>query len=145
MKFILDYSKWRAGSDGENSVGEGYTRLLNSEGYKCCLGQFSEQCGVPEENLLDVDDPEDLFKCNTLNSDGGELHYTLGEIPFTSIDNSTGVFRYRNNTVLSKKAMIINDDSKITTNQRIEELKELFEEHGHEIEVINLPTEEETP
>jgi hypothetical protein len=45
-KLILDYSKWRCGMDGANSLGDGETALLNDKGFMCCLGMFGKQCGI---------------------------------------------------------------------------------------------------
>ncbi len=55
-------SKWSSGGDGHFSTGIGPTRMLNSEGYMCCLGQFAQQVGVKEQNLLGKTTPDHVAK-----------------------------------------------------------------------------------
>jgi hypothetical protein len=53
---VLDESIWRCGDDAKDpnkSRGTGYTKLLNEEGYMCCLGQFSLQLS-PELRKVDI-------------------------------------------------------------------------------------------
>lgn len=117
---ILNYRKWRCGRDGKgNSHGQGSTRLLNSCGYMCCLGQFSPQLNpeITRENLLEGFSPEDLDKT----------------IP--GLTTKRGVI----NTYLSNQAIEINDDRHTTITEKIKSLKGLFKEHGYRIKVVNLP------
>ena len=57
---IINRAKWRTGGTEDDNTGEGYTALLNKEGYMCCLGFRCEQMGIPKENLLGISSPEDL-------------------------------------------------------------------------------------
>ena len=60
---VLDYEKWRCGGfwgQKDSSLGKGETRLLNYHGYMCCLGQFSEQCGIACDLLLYKETPIEL-------------------------------------------------------------------------------------
>ena len=52
MEFIIDRSKWRCGGQGKNSRGKGSVKLLNNEGFMCCLGQTCSQTGIENEDLL---------------------------------------------------------------------------------------------
>jgi hypothetical protein len=116
-QFILDYSKWRCGRDSAtNKLGEGYTRLLNQEGYMCCLGQYCEQEGVDVALLKNKYAPQSLgIKIPLLTKDG-----------FWE-------------TELSIKAMRINDNQFTTPDEKIEKLRELFAAQGVELKVINKP------
>lgn len=104
----LDLKKWRCGANGQNQLGAGRTRLLNKEGFMCCLGQFSLQLGATELDILDWGKP-----------------------------SSAGLSIPELNDNLSYDAIGINDNERLTTEQRIAELKELFSKHGFEIKVIN--------
>jgi len=118
MEFIIDRSKWRCGGTLEhNSKGLGKTRLLNSEGYMCCLGQVSKQLGCSDESLLFTETPY------SINDDEIDK---VRDVLLT--DN-----RYHNN--LSLKAIDINDDNTIIKEKEVL-LKELFKEHGHSITFI---------
>lgn len=112
-KLILDYSKWRCGEDGNYSLGEGDTKLLNAKGFMCCLGQWGLQCGIPEEDMLGNEEP---IECYT-------------KVPLFEGDGR--------NLVID--AIDINDNSKTTTEEKIELLKERLKQEGIELEVINKP------
>ena len=125
-KLILDYSKWRCGVDGDNKLGEGDTALLNSEGYLCCLGQFSLQLNkaLTEKNIRGMGKPEEIGK----------------EIPLLVQEN----YNYNKNslfdeTELTEFAIDINDDPTTSSEEKISQLKELFLKQNYEIEVINKP------
>lgn len=118
-KFILDYSKWRCGLRGENKVGEGHTRLLNEEGFMCCLGQFSLQSGAKEENIIGVGYPS----MTSLLLNG-----------LTTTDH--GIIK---NSAFSNLAIPINDNEFTTPEEKIKRLTTLCKEHGYELEVINQP------
>lgn len=119
-KLVLDYSKWRCGRDSINQLGIGQTYLKNSDGFMCCLGQWCEQAGVPEVQLIRITTPAYL------------KHF----VPlFNRIDNEFNEI----NTELSIKAMKINDTTDTTPEYKIQALKELLLENGIELEVINKP------
>lgn len=63
----LDYKKWICGGGLNGNYkkinrahGNGSSKLLNSNGYMCCLGQFSEQAGISEKCLLNIGMPHHL-------------------------------------------------------------------------------------
>jgi hypothetical protein len=126
-KLILDYSKWRSGGDDENKVGEGRVALLNKRGFMCCLGQWCQQLGVKDENLLDNGEPQELNQ---------------GIKPFVSNENELYEEPCYKNTRLSDKAIAINDNPETTPEQKIEELTELLMKEGILLEVINKPQQE---
>ena len=124
MNFIIDYSKWRCGGNGENKLGEGETYMLNQEGFMCCLGQCQSQLGIPDGVLSKKGEPEEIgrvdgiFNCKVYYDDDDELIC---------------------NTVLSDNAISINDDDYTTPFEKMNGLKELFEANKHEISFINTP------
>lgn len=70
-KLILDYSKWRCGGDGENKLGAGDQRLLNSDGFMCAEGQWHMQSGATRDQLL----------CNTPASEALDPYpFSIGAI-----------------------------------------------------------------
>lgn len=112
-KLILDYSKWRCGDDGDHSLGEGPTKLLNEYGFMCCLGQFGQQMGVPEHEMDDMGEP---CECNT-------------QIELFTEDN--GVF--------VMQAISVNDEPGTTPEEKISAIRTLLSGRGIELEVINKP------
>lgn len=122
---ILDYSTWRCGYTSpykENRLGEGETRLLNTEGYMCCLGQFTPQLEptIKKEDILDKDVPSQLNK----------------HIPdFTFLPPLGGY----SSTLLVNSAITINDNHHTTVAEKIKSLKALFKKYGYTIRVINRP------
>ncbi len=127
---VLDYAKWRAGGhdyNGENPnvVGSGGIALLNKEGFMCCLGQFSPQLNpeVTEEDMLGNNNPCHLKKSIPLLN---EYRHTV----------------FQSDTELARTAMQINDDNTLDTETRISKIKELFATVDYEVEVINLPSQQ---
>jgi hypothetical protein len=125
-KLVLDYSKWRCGSLGHNALGEGCTRLLNTEGYQCCLGQWCSQIGVPESSLLNRCRPADL---------NISICYLTEQLQLSD--------KIIYNTSLAKRLMLINDNTMTTPFKKIKELEELLSDHNIKLEVINLPENEQ--
>lgn len=111
MKFVIDRKKWRCGQDGANSLGRGETKLLNAEGYMCCLGQICEQSGISREVLLN------------------KLYPPLKGVDWLS----TYVSEDRLYMVFVK----INDNRYLTNESREEQIKRLASQYGHEVEFIN--------
>lgn len=116
---ILDYSKWRSGAEGDNKVGEGKTKLLNSEGFMCCLGQFSTQLApeLSKNSILGESSPAYLSK-------------SIPGLSYKKID-------IIKDTPLSNKAIEINDNEDTTPERKIVLLRKLFRSKGYKIKVIN--------
>lgn len=116
MQFVIDRSKWICGSPNgiectslvKTANGKGNTRLLNSDGYMCCLGQIGEQLGCEKDKLLGRLYPSGIF----------ELQNTI----------------LIKDEQLSSDAMDINDDPYSTLEDKEQKLTQLFAEHGHKIE-----------
>jgi len=126
-KLILDYSKWRCGGNSVNKIGESGTEMLNEQGYMCCLGQFSLQLNkeIEMKDIYGTFGPSKLKAIPILN----EPAQTIERIGMNPFENS----------YISQKAIVINDDEHTTPEQKIELLKELFATVDCEIEVINKP------
>jgi hypothetical protein len=110
-KVVVDRSKWRFGGDIKN-VKYGWTMLLNERGFKCCLGFAIQQLeGVPEHEMLNLKDPADL------NKRMKDLTILIGP---ESIVNSG----------LSNELMMLNDNRRLTHQEREEKIYEAGKEHG---------------
>ena len=58
-KYIIDRSRWRWGGPYYDEK-RGYTRLLNQEGFMCCLGFLAKQCGCSAQRILNVPVPRKI-------------------------------------------------------------------------------------
>jgi hypothetical protein len=145
MEFVLDIDKWKSGSDyGPEPVGEGSTQLCNDAGYMCCLGQFAKQCGYTEEELQQFGDPEDLLealndefnsiegldddKCNVKPKEGYEDFVTI---------NVTNTYDHYKNTPLAIALIEANDSKDLGIRERAARIREILEDAGHSLKVIN--------
>lgn len=118
-KFVIDRTIWRCGkgSDPRYNRGEGLTRLLNKEGYMCCLGQICKQIGYDDEDIIDIGTPYPLRRIN---------HGVLLDDNY--FDSFSSFFAL---------AIQINDDPYITNEERERQLIELGKKSDIEIEFIN--------
>lgn len=116
---ILDYNTWRSGSIGLYETGLGPTNLFNSEGYMCCLGQFSCQARVPKDKLISLSTPKGLKMRNVV------VDAFIDDVGFE--------------TRLALDAILINDDTQKPVANRAVELKNLFKENGYTIKLVNFP------
>ena len=133
--FVLDVSKWRCGGSICTSnlvIGEGDTKLLNEEGYMCCLGQFAEQAGFVKDLLMNVNYPDMI------------LRYTDRESLTESQKDYLDIFVV--NGFMTKLSMELSqlNDAGISTYQdlvdKIESIKNLLTEHGYTLNVVNMPS-----
>lgn len=128
MEFIIDRSKWRSGMLGDNAKGIGEeTLLLNDKGGMCCLGFVSEQCGVPRKLLFGAPEPRALVE----EEDVVDLENVL-----LYFDDDLDIWQ---NTVLTNRAMVINDDEFTTSQEKEKQLITLFKENGHTIKFEGKP------
>ena len=118
-KIYIDRSKWRTGpSDiyeaeiGEHVTGKGQTQLLNSQGYKCCLGFVCQQAG-PRQRIRGKGDPYALEK----------------PVEGLSIRDVVNMIQ----TPLTNKAMYINDDGATTPRQKERLLRSLFKDSPYQL------------
>ena len=118
---------WRCGQNSEHSLGKGTTRLLNSEGFMCCLGQFTPQ--------LNPEVKEDQIKYMFMPA-SVSMYIPL----LTEKKESTFGTPYIDNTNFAGEAVTINDSEEMPVEEKVAKLRELFGQHGYEIEVINVPS-----
>ena len=102
----LDYTKWRCGSRGEHKHGNGPTRLLNEDGYMCCLGQFMAQAGCPATVLLGYGAPATVVDVSRVR---------VPELLPEKDDDFAGCS-------LTNRALNINDNKFLTTPERVKQL-----------------------
>lgn len=112
---ILDEKTWRCGQESgpSSSRGKGDTALINEEGFKCCLGQFSTQLKKEVELEDHMTNPRD----------------TNLVIPFLTRKLNNSI----KDTKLSSAAMTINDDPATTVGKKVVQLKRLFKSRGLKI------------
>lgn len=115
--FVINRKKWRAGDYGKHAIGKGETELLNVDGYMCCLGQMEKQLGAKKDLLLN------LFEPYEITSNEESMCNILSEVP-------------GQNSKLSSKAMTINDNERITNEEREARLIKLFAKHGVKLEFV---------
>ena len=116
-KVVIDRSKWRTGDISETyengeifrSTGLGETKLLNEEGFKCCLGFMTQQ--ITKKKVLGFGDPGDCsFSVPYLNK----------------LENGCRI-----NTDLATEAIYINDCDSITLAQKEDALKKIIQKHPY--------------
>lgn len=126
QEFIIDRNKWRCGSSlNKNARGLGHTRLLNKEGFMCCLGQISLQ--IENVNIDRKGKPSNVC-------------FSKENILVKVIYNNLGYI----DTDLSINAMYINDNSYLTLKERERQLKELFLKHNIKLKFIGKSVKHKT-
>ena len=113
---IINRAKWRTGGDPISiafSTGKGSTALLNNHGYMCCLGFRCHQMGIPKKELLYRTTPGSIA--------------TNWDIP--DLLDSRG-----NNTQFTNKAVGINDDNRLTSEEREKSITKHFATIGVTVE-----------
>lgn len=127
-KLKLFYDTWICGSplmnkDKSKCHGEGPTQMLNDKGFMCCLGQFSNQAGVPATCLKGSEGPYSVL------CDNHAFVTKLLEFDGT----------YSSSTGLTNAAIHINDCQGTTVKEKADELVELFAKYGIELELVGFP------
>lgn len=97
--------------------GGGPRRLLNLEGFKCCLGFFSLACGVPAKEILGASGPDNLKK---------DDQEKIPQLVFLE-----------EHTALTIEAVKINDDPFIEEAEREQKLSELFRKKGVKLKFVD--------
>ena len=130
-QLIIDRSKWRTGNDGEHQTGEGDTRLINKQGYMCCLGFYMRDLANIDENVLlneatpahaaHVGIAKDFYN---QNEDVKLLVTNIGDNDYFDTD-------------FCGNAMKTNDNPGITSDEREGCVKALFLNEGVEVSFIN--------
>jgi len=120
---VLDHNIW---VNGNTVTDNNYSCMLNGLGNECCLGQFSEQAGVPKDKLQDRGTPGSV-----VNVHGPDYRVScLARCSRHSSDNDTK---------LSKHAMLINDHRDTSVASKVVELRKLFATVNRKIKLVNFP------
>ncbi len=130
----IQRSKWRCGGSEHISAheagrrGAGVSRLLNDEGFMCCLGFDAVACGLPPTRILGVIDPESMATVSPLS--------VQPPLPVRYIRRrlvkSAYSWRTYDNSPIIRRAMVINDDEGLTHAQRERKLRPVLKELGYD-------------
>lgn len=117
MKFVVDRSKWRCGGNSKkaNKIGKGSTNLRNNQGFMCCLGHCALQLGATTKDITRKPMPHDVV------------------INLPILVTKPNQYGLVGDSMLSKRAANINDDSTLSLTQREKKLKAVFKRNHHEI------------
>lgn len=106
--FTIDRGRWRFGGSYREEWGD--TRLLNHEGYLCCLGFWSLSCGLSPEDI------KDFSECCRLP--------LAGKFPSWFMDDFN---------LVEDTFMVANDNPYLKQDEREKLLTKLFADHGVEL------------
>lgn len=111
-KFTVKKSEWLRGA-------KNFSRLLNSEGKRCCLGFLGQASGISDKSMLNAVSPIDMYNARI----GGWNLWSDFLLDITGGDNSRSCCLI----------MRFNDEPDIEDSVREELLKKEFKNHGVEI------------
>lgn len=134
MEFVLDVSKWVTPNSGKGEI-----QLLNNEGYMCCLGQFSEQLGVPMASLKNMNSIINLLDSylNLKTEIKGIKDLFIVEFEMQHPNLSQKDHQIGQHSDFALKLIAANDDKEIQLlHDRIERVREIIEYHEHSLKVI---------
>jgi len=119
---IIDRKTHRAGLLSKNARGEGETRLLNEQGYMCCLGSWClDRMEIAKEELVNKVYPSGLFRDSMMSK-------VLNRAP----DFWTEWYEGREYDQIEDLFIMINDDREITNEERERRLIKLAAHFGEE-------------
>jgi hypothetical protein len=123
IKVTIDRARWRTGSIGPNKTGEGHTRLLNQEGFMCCLGFCCQAAGASKDDIQSKLYPSSLANTtkSRVPSMPSLIKYDGHRDEFADLD-------------LAVSAMEINDCKDTTPALKEQKILELFKDSEFEIE-----------
>jgi hypothetical protein len=134
IKVVIDRSKWRTGHESRHCTGRGDTKLLNTEGYMCCLGFCCKASRVGVNRIQDRTRPRSII----------EPPQTTGYLPqrvlklrglraLLDITEQNGKVTATCNS-FTDSAIAINDNSDTTPREKEKQLLELFKDSVFELE-----------
>lgn len=122
----IDRSKWRKGGENFDHV-QGLTKLLNKEGYMCCLGFDALASGIPREVILGRDTPADIVNETE--------HHVPDDYEITRLCSTHGM---PDNSQAVNAAMDANDEYKISEKTREARVRKALIDLGwDDVEFIN--------
>jgi len=116
MKLVINRKTWGRGT--------GRGSLLNIEGQKCCLGFLGRACGIPEDELLNLEMPHEVSADPKKNKKVWDYMFIVHGPD-------------RDQTDVAGTLANVNDASSITDKQREHKIKRLFKSLGVEITFKN--------
>jgi hypothetical protein len=129
-QLIIDRSKWRTGGDIDEKyqTGEGETRLLNAQGYMCCLGFYLKDVAkLNKMILIEQAAPRWFIGLKEIYDNNDDVKLLVRKI------NDD----YYLNSDFCQSAIHVNDDVNLPSDEREETLKTMFLEKGVEVSFIN--------
>lgn len=111
-EFVIKKSEWLRG-------GAKYSKLLNSEGQKCCLGFLAQASGIEDENMLNITSPVQMYIKRKV---GWNL---FPDFLINAEDNL--------NSADCRVLIRINDEPSISDSVREKLLTKEFKKHGIEV------------
>jgi hypothetical protein len=134
IKVVIDRSKWRTGDESRHRTGSGYTKLLNTEGYMCCLGFCCKASRVGVKRIQGRTAPNSIIsshkKGNCLPQRVLKLRGLRALVELTERNDRITA----NCNPLARSAIIINDDADTTPKEKEQQLLELFKDSVFELE-----------
>lgn len=121
--YTLDVSNWRCGDFGLHALGKGPTKMLNSEGFMCCLGQFSCQS---------LDNPAVLQGEGTPSA----VARQIGELYNSHFVKPDNDYEYLS-TDLARNLWKVNDDKLTSPAKKVEQIRTLLAQEGHDLVVVD--------
>lgn len=122
-EFTIQRSKWVRGTIGGDS------KLLNSQGNKCCLGFLCSSFGAHDDILKNQTGPDKI--ANKLSLPDWLVHWSYqASIEGTQVWHPFST--YATNVLIS-----VNDCSLLTEKQREEKLAEVFAVHGVKVTFVD--------
>jgi hypothetical protein len=89
----------------------------------CCLGFYALQCGVDQNDILDISTPDSLPKISLLRqSDGSWLLRHDVSVPMPSLD--------------CNELMLINDNEDLPDSDREKQIATIFAAHDVEVKFV---------
>jgi hypothetical protein len=130
-QLVIDRSKWRTGGDideKEHQTGEGETRLINAQGYMCCLGFYLKDVAkLNKKILIEQATPKWFIGLKEIYDNNDDVRLLV-----TKLNDDHYV-----NSDFCQLAMHINDNVNLPSDEREEQLKTIFLEKGIEVSFIN--------
>lgn len=123
-KFTVTRHNWLRGEGGDDS------RLLRPEdGKMCCLGHISLQCGITQDEIMNV-----LAPAGIIDEAWGLFPEPLRPMkrPYRGINKT-----WNDNSGLAHVMMGLNDDETITDEDREHRLKQIAASRGIKLEFVD--------
>jgi hypothetical protein len=86
IKVTIDRSKWRTGVGYHSATGLGTTKLLNSEGFMCCLGFCCKALGCSDDDIMNIISPAVVYSSNIYGSSLKDSQFTHNAIHINDSD-----------------------------------------------------------